>query len=64
MPDAPAGSGPLVQPLPDDGALTTRLLAPNWTPSRAWWPLFLASGALTALFLVAIAVTLVRGIGA
>jgi Ni/Fe-hydrogenase subunit HybB-like protein len=55
---------PVLLPLPDDGALTTRLLVHAWTRSRAWWPPMLLAGALTTLFFVAIAVTLVRGIGA
>ncbi|MGI8509503.1 MAG: NrfD/PsrC family molybdoenzyme membrane anchor subunit [Gemmatimonadaceae bacterium] len=50
--------------LPDEAALTTRLLTPVWTRSRRWWPLFLVSGLLSLLFLVAIGVTLVEGIGA
>ena len=55
---------PVIHDLMDDGALTTRLLAPNWTASRRWWPFFLVSGALTALFVIAMAVTFARGIGA
>ncbi|HEU4642366.1 MAG TPA: NrfD/PsrC family molybdoenzyme membrane anchor subunit [Gemmatimonadaceae bacterium] len=49
--------------LPDDGTLTTKLLAPTWTAAPAWRWLFLASGALTALFFVAMGVTFARGIG-
>ena len=55
---------PVLRELPDDDALTTRLLAPIWTPSRGWWPLFAVSGALTILFVAGITVTFVRGIGA
>lgn len=54
---------PLSEPLPNDGVLTTQLLVPLWTSSRAWWPLFLVSGALSVLFLIAVGVTFVRGIG-
>jgi molybdopterin-containing oxidoreductase family membrane subunit len=49
--------------LPEDGALTTKLLAPAWTAAPAWRWLFLASGALTVLFFVAMGFTFARGIG-
>jgi molybdopterin-containing oxidoreductase family membrane subunit len=49
--------------LPEDGALSSELLSLNWRPSRAWWPLFAISGALSILFIVAITVTIGRGIG-
>jgi molybdopterin-containing oxidoreductase family membrane subunit len=55
--------GPVMRDVPDDDALTTQILTPNWQPSRGWWPLFLISGALSVLFLVGIAVTFTRGIG-
>ena len=55
---------PVLLDVLDDGTLTTELLAPNWTSSRRWWPLFAISGALSILFFVAIGVTVARGIGA
>ena len=55
---------PIMRELPDEGTLTTQLLAPLWTWHPAWKWLFLASGALSLLFLFAIGVTFVRGIGA
>ncbi|MBA2686272.1 MAG: polysulfide reductase NrfD [Gemmatimonadaceae bacterium] len=54
---------PVVGALPDDGSLTRDLLGPNWSASRAWWPLFIVSGAFAVLFIVAIAFTVVKGIG-
>jgi molybdopterin-containing oxidoreductase family membrane subunit len=59
----PSEAMPLLGDLPDDGTLTTQLLSPLWTPTRAWRWLFLISAALTALFVVAIAITFARGIG-
>ncbi len=48
----------------DDVSLTTRLLRPVWTrPGRGWWILFAASGSLTALLVVGVAVTFGRGVG-
>jgi molybdopterin-containing oxidoreductase family membrane subunit len=55
---------PLVHGRIDDGELTARLLSPLWTSSRRWWPLFIASGLLSLLFVFAMGVTFVRGIGA
>ena len=54
---------PLMGALPDDDALTTHLLKPIWTPNHTWRWLFLVTGALAVLFLVAIAITVSRGIG-
>ncbi len=48
----------------DDATLTREVLAPLWTPRRAWWPWFIISGAGSVLFLIAITVTFVKGIGA
>ena len=55
---------PIMRELPDEGTLTTQLLAPLWTSHPAWKWLFLASGALSLLFLFAMGVTFARGIGA
>ena len=55
---------PVAYDLPGDGMLTDRLLSPMWTSSQVWWPLFIVSGLLVLLFLYAMAVTFVRGIGA
>ncbi len=43
--------------------LTDRLLAPAWTPSRAWWVLFAVSGAGTLVLGGAVAYTVATGIG-
>src|ERR1700722_11043193 len=53
----------VMEPVGDDGALTTQLLSPLWTSSRVWWRLFFCSGALSVLFVVAMGVTFTRGIG-
>ncbi|MGI8547236.1 MAG: hypothetical protein ACR2M1_07865 [Gemmatimonadaceae bacterium] len=58
------GDYPVMRGLPDEVALTARLVTPVWTRSRRWWPLFVVSGLLSVLFLVAIGITLVQGIGA
>ena len=55
---------PIMRELPDDGTLTTQLLAPLWTSHPAWKWLFMASGALSLWFLFAMGVTFARGIGA
>jgi len=55
---------PVAYDLPGNGDLTDQLLSPMWTSSRVWWPLFIVSGLLVVLFLYAMAVTFVRGIGA
>jgi Ni/Fe-hydrogenase subunit HybB-like protein len=47
----------------DDAALTRDILTPLWTSDWRWWPLFGIAGLLTLLFLVAIGVTVTRGIG-
>jgi len=52
-----------VYDVPDDAALTDQILSPIWTRSRAWWPLFIVSGLLAVLFIYAMGVTFVRGIG-
>ena len=54
---------PVALDLPDDATLTDRILAPIWTSSRIWWPLFILSGLLVLLFIYAMGVTFVRGIG-
>lgn len=46
-----------------DAELSDRLLAPLWTPSKAWWILFGITGAGTLVFLAAIWLTVVTGIG-
>ncbi|MGI8548603.1 MAG: NrfD/PsrC family molybdoenzyme membrane anchor subunit, partial [Gemmatimonadaceae bacterium] len=58
------GEYPVMRGFPDEVALTARLVTPVWTRSRSWWPLFLVSGMLSVLFLIAIGITLVQGIGA
>ncbi|MDQ6612776.1 MAG: polysulfide reductase NrfD [Gemmatimonadota bacterium] len=54
---------PVVVGMPDNGTLTASLLAHNFHGSIYWWPLFLTSAAVALVFLIAIAVTVVRGIG-
>jgi len=46
-----------------DAELTDRLLAPLWSRARGWWIAFAVTGAGTVLFVIAIAYTLVAGIG-
>ncbi|MGH7581926.1 MAG: NrfD/PsrC family molybdoenzyme membrane anchor subunit [Gemmatimonadales bacterium] len=55
---------PLLPDTRTGGELTRGLLAPIWTPRPAWKWLFIIPLCLTALFLVAMGVTFVRGIGA
>ncbi|HEY5087012.1 MAG TPA: NrfD/PsrC family molybdoenzyme membrane anchor subunit [Gemmatimonadaceae bacterium] len=54
---------PVAYDMPDDGTLTDNLLSPIWTSSSVWWPLFIISGLLVVLFIYAMGVTFVRGIG-
>ncbi|MDQ6736902.1 MAG: polysulfide reductase NrfD [Gemmatimonadota bacterium] len=48
----------------NNAELTDQVLTPIWTSSSVWWPLFIISALLTILFIYAMGVTFVRGIGA
>jgi molybdopterin-containing oxidoreductase family membrane subunit len=54
---------PVVRDVPDDAALTDKLLSPIWTPSRVWWVLFTISGILALLFVASATYTIAVGIG-
>ena len=47
----------------NNAELTDQILTPIWTSSSVWWPLFIISALLTVLFIYAMGVTFVRGIG-
>ncbi|HEX7089454.1 MAG TPA: NrfD/PsrC family molybdoenzyme membrane anchor subunit [Longimicrobiales bacterium] len=65
MAAAAAAPGPdaLLRTAAGDAELTDRLLAPLWSRARAWWIAFAVTGAGTLLFGIAIAYTVIAGIG-
>ena len=62
-PAAAPGPDAVLRTAEGDAELTDRLLAPLWSRARAWWIAFAVTGAGTLLFALAIAYTVVAGIG-
>jgi molybdopterin-containing oxidoreductase family membrane subunit len=60
----PDGADNIMADRRSSAELTAGLLAPLWTPARAWRPLFAICGALSLVFAAGVAITFVRGIGA
>ncbi len=58
-----AADAPVIRATGDDAALTRRLLAPAWTPSRAWTPLLVVTGAGSLGLFALLTYTAVTGIG-
>ena len=58
-----AETRPLLPLEGSDLELADRLLAPAWTPSRAWWPLFAISALGAVLLGFSISWTIAKGVG-